>query len=154
VAEARPPRRNGPEERRGYGWHIAHQRIFLSVFLRSLIAPCRSAGRQLRGPEEARRGREMEVLFVIYEDSFEAEVSALIGRAMVVARYSRIDNVIGARMAEQEQETGYLTDRRNQMILVIAEPATIARLVEDLRAMRQRKGHGLRAFVMPAATVI
>jgi len=96
----------------------------------------------------------MEVLFVIYEESFESEVSALIGRAMVVARYSRIDHVIGARMAEQEQETGYFTDRRNQMILAIAEPATIARLVEDLRALRQRKGHGLRAFVMPAATVI
>ena len=96
----------------------------------------------------------MEVLFVIYEESFEDEISALAERAMVVPRYSRIDNVIGARMAEQEQETGYLTDRRNQMILVIAEPATIARLADDLRAMRQRKGHGLRAFVMPAAAVI
>jgi hypothetical protein len=96
----------------------------------------------------------MEVLFVIYEESFEDEISALVERAMVVARYSRIDEVIGARMAEREQETGYLTDRRNQMILIIAEPATIARLVDDLRALRQRKRHGLRAFVVPAAAVV
>lgn len=96
----------------------------------------------------------MEVLFVIYDESFEDEISALVESVMVVARYSRIDNVIGARMAEQEQETGYLTDRRNQMILIIAEPAAIARLVDNFRALRQRKGHGLRAFVVPAAAVI
>lgn len=96
----------------------------------------------------------MEVLFVIYDEAFESEVSRLIERAMVVARYTRIDDVIGARMAEQEDHTGYLTDRRNQMIVVISEKATIARLVEDLRGLRQRKGHGVRAFVVPAATVI
>jgi hypothetical protein len=96
----------------------------------------------------------MEVLFVIYDESFEDEISALVEQVMVVARYSRIDNVIGARMAEHEQETGYLTDRRNQMILIIAEPAAIARLLDDFRALRRQKGRGLRAFVVPAAAVI
>ena len=96
----------------------------------------------------------METLFLIYDEAFEAEISSVIARDMVVARYTRIDDVIGARMAEQEEQTGYHTDRRNHIILVIAEPATIARVVDSLRALRARKGHGLRAFVVKAQTVI
>lgn len=96
----------------------------------------------------------MQTLFVIYDEAFQTELSAIIEQDMVVARYSRIDDVIGARMAEQEAQSGYLTDRRNRMIVVVAEPSTITRIVGDLRALRQRKGHGLRAFVVPATTVI
>jgi hypothetical protein len=96
----------------------------------------------------------METLFVIYDESFEHEISALVERDMVVARYTRIDNVIGARMAQQEEQTGYLADRRNRIILLIADRAAIARLTEELRALRARKGRGLRAFVVPTTTVI
>jgi hypothetical protein len=96
----------------------------------------------------------METLFLIYDEAFQPEVSAIIERDMVVARYSRIDNVIGARMAEQEAQSGYLTDRRNRIVIAIAEPPTIARIVAALRDLRARKGHGLRAFVVPASAVI
>jgi hypothetical protein len=57
-------------------------------------------------------------------------------------------------MVEQEARSGYLTDRRNYMIIVVAEPPTIARLVRDLRDLQARKGHGLRAFVVPTTVVI
>jgi hypothetical protein len=96
----------------------------------------------------------METLFVIYDEAFQPEISAIIERDMVVARYTRVDDVIGARMAAQEAESGYLADRRNRIIILVAEPATVARIVGDLRALRARKGHGLRAFVVPATNVI
>ena len=96
----------------------------------------------------------METLFLIYDETFQEEITAIFEREMVVARYSRIDGVIGARMVEQEARSGYLTDRRNHMIIVVAEPPTIARLVRDLRDLQARKGHGLRAFVVPTTVVI
>lgn len=96
----------------------------------------------------------METLFVIYDVQFEAEIAAIIERDMVISRYSRLDNVVGARMAAQEARSGYLSDRRNRMIIAVAEPETVARIVEGLRALRARKGHGLRAFVVPVSQVI
>jgi len=96
----------------------------------------------------------METLFLIYDEMLEPHITGIIERDMVVARYTRIDEVVGARMAEQEQDTGYISDRRNRIIIVIAEPPTIARLVSDLRALRAREGHGLRGFVVPASQVI
>jgi hypothetical protein len=56
-------------------------------------------------------------------------------------------------MVEREA-IGYLADRRNRLIIIVADPATIAKLVDDLRDLRTRKGHGLRAFVVKAETVI
>ena len=99
----------------------------------------------------------MRALFLIYDESFQAEISAIIERDMVVPRYSRVDNVIGARMAEREareSEGPYLADRRNHMIILVAEELTISRITEQLRALRRRKGHGLRAFVVPVGEVV
>jgi len=96
----------------------------------------------------------METLFVIYDEAFQEEISGVIERDMVVARYSRLDNVIGARMAQQEEQSGYLADRRNRMIMVVGDPTTIARIVANLRELRTRRGHGLRAFVVPTTEVI
>jgi len=96
----------------------------------------------------------METLFLIYDEAFQEEITAIFEREMVVARYSRVDGVIGARMVEQEARSGYLTDRRNRMIMVVAEPLMIARLVRDLRDLQVRQGHGLRAFVVPTTQVI
>ena len=95
----------------------------------------------------------METLFLIYDETFEPEINGIIERGMIVSRYTRVDNVVGARMAEREA-TGFLADRRNRLILVIAEPPTIARLVDDLRSLRARKNRGLRAFVFKAESVI
>jgi hypothetical protein len=95
----------------------------------------------------------METLFLIYDETFEPEIGGIIQGGMIVARYTRIDDVVGARMV-QAQATGYLADRRNRLIIIVADPATIAKLVNDLRELRARKGHGLRAFVVKAETVI
>jgi hypothetical protein len=95
----------------------------------------------------------MDTLFLIYDEAFEAEITGIIERGMIVSRYTRIDDVTGARMVEQEA-TGFLSDRRNHLIILIAEPATMTKLVEDLRLLRERKGHGLRAFVVKTETVI
>ena len=96
----------------------------------------------------------METLFIIYDELFEAQVRGIIERGMVVPRYSRIDSVIGARMVQVQETASYHTDRRNRMIIAIAEAATIAHLVAELRALREREGHGLRAFVVPASQVV
>jgi len=96
----------------------------------------------------------METLFIVYDVLFERRIRDIIERGMVIPRYTRIDGVIGARSVEMETETSYVADRENRMIVAIAEPATIARLVADLRALRAKEGHGLRAFVVPAITVI
>jgi hypothetical protein len=96
----------------------------------------------------------MQSLFVIYDEAFQQEISAIIERDMVVPRYSRLDGVIGARMAQREEQSGYLADRRNRMIMLVAEPLTIARIVVALKDLRARKGHGLRAFVVPTIEVI
>ncbi|MFB3879908.1 MAG: hypothetical protein ACE149_01530 [Armatimonadota bacterium] len=95
----------------------------------------------------------METLFLIYDEAFEAEITGIIERGMIVSRYTRVDNVVGARMVEREA-IGYLADRRNRLIIIVAEPATMAKLVDGLRELRTRRGHGLRAFVVKAETVI
>ena len=96
----------------------------------------------------------METLFIIYDELFDEEVRAIIERGMVIPRYSRIDNVIGARTVEMQHQSSYLDDRRNRMIVAIGEPAVIAQIVAELRALRDREGHGLRAFVVPVLEVV
>ncbi len=96
----------------------------------------------------------METLFLIYHESFEADVSAIVGRHMVVSRYTRIDDVIGARMVEREEDTAQRSERQNRIILIVAEPSTIAGMLDELKALREREGHGLRAFVVPVSRVI
>jgi hypothetical protein len=45
-------------------------------------------------------GATMQALYLIYDESLHAEITAIVERDMVVPRYTRIDHVIGARMAE------------------------------------------------------
>ncbi len=96
----------------------------------------------------------MEALFLIYDEVLEGDVRSVIERGMIVPRYSRVDEVIGARMVGLEAAGNYLSDRRNRMIMLVAEPHTIGDLITELRALRQREGHGLRAFVVPVTEVI
>jgi hypothetical protein len=97
---------------------------------------------------------QMQTLFVIYDEAMETEITAIIETGMVVPRYTRIDNVIGARMAEREAATGYVTDRRNRMIVAVAEEPVIQQIARGLRALRRRRRHGLRAFVVPLQDVV
>jgi hypothetical protein len=102
----------------------------------------------------ARTSLGMEALFIIYDELFEPHIRTIIERGMVVARYTRIDNVIGARMVHLQEASKYLADRRNRMIVAVADAATITQIVADLRALREREGHGLRAFSMPVSQVV
>jgi len=95
----------------------------------------------------------MKTLFVIYHEDLESQVRGIVHRGMVVARYTRIDDVVGARMVQIEEETGYMTDRRNRIIVVVAEEALIGNLVSELQALRRKEGHGLRGFVVEATAV-
>jgi hypothetical protein len=96
----------------------------------------------------------METLFIIYDEHFEPHIRAIIEAGMVVPRYTRIDSVIGARMVQLREEASYLADRRNRLIMAIAEEQVIGRIVADLRELREREGHGLRAFVVPVNQVV
>jgi len=95
----------------------------------------------------------MKTLFIIYHEDLEAQVRSILHRGMIVARYTRIDGVVGARMAQLEAETGYMTERRNRVIMVVAEEDLVSSLVGELRALRTKEGHGLRGFVVGAEMV-
>jgi hypothetical protein len=66
----------------------------------------------------------MQALYLIYDESLHAESTTVVERDLVVPRYTRIDHVIGARMAD------------------------------ELRALRSRRGRGLRGFVVPVTSSI
>jgi len=40
------------------------------------------------------------------------------------------------------------------MLVTLAERETVYAMLDDLRELRQRKGHGLRGYVTPAEEVI
>ena len=82
----------------------------------------------------------METVFIIYDELFEERIRAIIERGMVIPRYTRIDGVVGARTVEMESETSYVTDRQNHIIVAIAEPEVIAKIVADLRRLRRKEG--------------
>jgi hypothetical protein len=95
----------------------------------------------------------MQALFIIYHEDLEQQVRRVVDRGMAVPRYTRIDNVIGARMVQEEEATGYMTDRRNQIILVLAEEGVVEILIRELQILRRRSGHGLRGFVLDTKRV-
>jgi len=105
------------------------------------------------GPTFGLREAILKTLFIIYHEDLEAEIRSVLHRRMVLPRYTRIDNVVGARMVEMEAESGYMTDRRNRVILIVAEDATITKLAGELRRMRDTAGHGLRGFVIDTSMV-
>jgi hypothetical protein len=55
---------------------------------------------------------------------------------------------------ESLADSDYVTNRRNNMILVVTDDNTMAHIVEDLHALRERLGHGLRGIVTHAEEVI
>jgi hypothetical protein len=95
----------------------------------------------------------MKTLFIIYHEDLEDQVCGILQRGMFITRYTRVDDVIGAHMVEVEKMTGYMTDRRNRLILVIADEKTIGDIVAELQVLRNKEGHGLRGFVVDALQV-
>jgi hypothetical protein len=95
----------------------------------------------------------MQLLTLVYDEALDAEVTRIFQEEMAVARYSKVAGVVGARMDVLE-ETGYATDRRNNLILVVTDDDTMARIVEKLTALRDRVGYGVRGVVTQAEVVI
>jgi hypothetical protein len=75
---------------------------------------------------------------------------------MILPRYTRLENVQGARLIQLEKQTDadYQTAPRNNMIFAVASDDVIERLVKDLQALRARLQHGLRGWVTNVADVI
>ena len=95
----------------------------------------------------------MKLLILIHEEALDDQVTPVFRRHMAVTRYSKIEGVVGARM-DALAETDFETDRRNNMVLAIADDDTISGIVADIRALRDRVGQGLRGAVIDAQTVI
>jgi hypothetical protein len=95
----------------------------------------------------------VKALFIIYHKDLEAQVRQVVDRGMAVPRYTRIDEVIGARMVEMAEASGYATDRHNQLIILLGEEGVINNLVRELQVLRRQQGHGLRGFVLDTARV-
>jgi len=97
----------------------------------------------------------MYTLTLIYHEDFEPDIVGIIRRHMHIPRYTKISGVVGARQ-EIVAETDYGTMPANNrhMLVALAERETAYAIIEDLRALRQRKGHGLRAYITAAEEVI
>ena len=97
----------------------------------------------------------MCTLTVIYHEDFEPDIVAIIKRHMGVARYTKVREVIGARqdiVAETDYEE--LVSAQRHMLITLAERETVYAMLNDLRALRQHKGHGLRGYVTPTEEII
>ena len=98
----------------------------------------------------------MKVLTLIYDSTYEDQVTAILHRDMILPRYTRLENVQGARVLELERRTDadYEHLPKNHMIVAIAGDDVIARLVRDFQALRARLKHGLRGYVTDVVDVV
>ena len=96
----------------------------------------------------------MKVLHLIYDVEFEAMVTEILHRGMVIPRYTRLDAVTGARAIEAELKGDYVLAQNNRMLIVVAPEEQIARLVAAFQQLRGRLKHGLRGYVTSAEALI
>jgi hypothetical protein len=97
----------------------------------------------------------MCTLTIIYHEDYEPDIIAVIRRHMHVPRYTKISGVVGARqdiVAETDYES--MPNDNRHMLVALAERETVYAVLEDLRELRKKKGHGLRGYVTPAEEVI
>ena len=98
-------------------------------------------------------GTEMCALTLIYYQEFELIVHSLIQQHMGVPRYTKISDVVGARLYTMgdSDETPSPT---YHMLTLFAEREVIYKLADELRELRRRKGHGLRGYITPVEAII
>ena len=98
----------------------------------------------------------MKVLTLIYDVTYEDQITGILHRGMILPRYTRLENVQGGRLVELEKraDADYELLPRNNMIIAIASDDVIARLVKDLQVLRARLKHGLRGYVTDVVDVI
>jgi hypothetical protein len=98
----------------------------------------------------------MKVLTLIYDTTYENQITAILHRGMILPRYTRLENVEGARLIQLEKQTdaNFELAPKNNMILAIGSDDVIAGLVRALQALRARLKHGLRGYVTDVVDVI
>lgn len=95
----------------------------------------------------------MNALTLIYHEDIESEITGIIQRKMLIARYTRIRDVIGAR-ADIMADMDIATDGQNNMLIIVATSEVIEKLATAFRALREVKGHGLRGYITPVEGLI
>jgi hypothetical protein len=96
----------------------------------------------------------MYSLVLIYHEDVESEITAIIKRQMLVARYTKVQDVVGAR-SDLLEDSDYDAPRgKNNMLIIVAECEVITALADSFRALREMKGHGLRGYITPVQSVI
>jgi hypothetical protein len=114
-----------------------------------LVALSHAAG-ESNGPGAA---TPMCVLTLIYHEDFEEQINRIIQHEMLVARYTKVRGVVGAR-TETMEETDYESSSSNHMLVLVAENAVIQQLSQQLKDLRQTEGHGLRGYITPVIDII
>ena len=95
----------------------------------------------------------MNALTLIYHEDLEPEITGIIQRKMIVARYTRVRDVIGAR-GDNMADMDIVTEGKNHMLIVVATNEIISELADALRTLREKKGHGLRGYITPVEGLI
>ena len=97
----------------------------------------------------------MCTLTIIYHEDYEQDIVMILRQHMHIPRYTKISGVVGARqdiVAETDYEATPPDSRH--MLVALAERETVYGIIEDLRELRERKGHGLRGYISPAEEVV
>ncbi|OPZ84498.1 MAG: hypothetical protein BWY76_01816 [bacterium ADurb.Bin429] len=104
-------------------------------------------------PLDAPAVTTMRSLVLIYHEDFEDAINGIIQRGMGVARYTKIRNVVGARV-ETMQDIDYQPESRNHMLILVADCDTVHGIARELKALRESRGHGVRGYITPVEEVI
>ncbi|MHB9130757.1 MAG: hypothetical protein ACYDBB_06665 [Armatimonadota bacterium] len=104
-------------------------------------------------PHEPGGATPMCVLTLIYHEDFEQHINRIIQREMLVARYTKIREVVGAR-TDTLEESDYEPSGSNHMLMLVAEHTVIQLLSQQLKELRQTEGHGLRGYITPVIDMI
>lgn len=95
----------------------------------------------------------MRALTLIYHEDFEPEITGIIQEKMLVARYTKVRDVIGAR-ADSIQDADFSDHGRNHMLIIVATQEIVQELAEALVHLRRTNGHGLRGYITPVEGLI
>lgn len=104
----------------------------------------------MNNPEIAEK---MSALHLIYHDDLEAKITGIIQTNMLIARYTKIRDVVGAR-SDMLDEANYSAHGQNNMLIIVASQKEILMLAEEFRKFRKSAGHGLRGYILPVEGLI
>ena len=101
---------------------------------------------------EPATGTQMYTLTLVYYQEYEMNIHSLIQQAMVVPRYTKIADVVGARIHSMGDDED--APPNYHMMIVCAESEVIHNLADKLRELRNKKGNGLRGYITPVEAII